>query len=72
VVEDEDTIEVIGPAENFKIISDLLRGSGVKLQEAGLRMIPNQEMELDIEQTLQVLRTVENIEELDDVQNVLP
>jgi len=70
VVEDEDTIEVIGPAENFKIISDLLRGSGVKLQEAGLRMIPNQEMELDIEQTLQVLRTVENIEELDDVQNV--
>jgi activator of 2-hydroxyglutaryl-CoA dehydratase len=33
-------------------------------------MIPNQEMELSVEDTLQVLRTIENLEEMDDVQNV--
>jgi transcriptional/translational regulatory protein YebC/TACO1 len=38
--------------------------------EAGLRMIPNQEMELGVDDTLQVIRAIESIEELDDVQNV--
>jgi transcriptional/translational regulatory protein YebC/TACO1 len=38
--------------------------------EAGLSMLPNTEMELGVEDTLQVLRTIEGLEELDDVQNV--
>jgi transcriptional/translational regulatory protein YebC/TACO1 len=33
-------------------------------------MIPTNEIELPVDQTLQVLRVVETIEELDDVQNV--
>jgi len=33
-------------------------------------MIPNQEMELGVDDTLQVIRAIESIEELDDVQNV--
>ena len=33
-------------------------------------MLPNQEIELEVDQTLQVLRTIEALEELDDVQNV--
>ena len=33
-------------------------------------MLPNQEMELDVAPTLQVMRTIEALEELDDVQNV--
>lgn len=39
-------------------------------EEAGLQMLPNQEMELGVEDTLQVLRALDNLEELDDVQNV--
>ncbi len=33
-------------------------------------MLPKQEMELDTDDTLQVLRALETIEDLDDVQNV--
>jgi transcriptional/translational regulatory protein YebC/TACO1 len=33
-------------------------------------MLPKQEMELSAENTIQVLRALETIEDLDDVQNV--
>jgi YebC/PmpR family DNA-binding regulatory protein len=65
-----ETIEIIAPSENFKILSDRLRAAGIQAEEAELRMLPNQEMELGIEDTLQVMRTIENLEDLDDVQNV--
>jgi transcriptional/translational regulatory protein YebC/TACO1 len=42
----------------------------VQPEEAGLRMLPKQEMELDADDTIQVLRALEGIEDLDDVQNV--
>jgi len=35
-----------------------------------LRMAPNQEMDLSVENTLQVIKTLDALEELDDVQNV--
>lgn len=63
-------IEIIGPVETFKTISDALRGGKYKLEEAELRMLPTNEMDLGVEETLQVLRSVEGLEELDDVQNV--
>lgn len=70
VVEDHGTIEITAPVESFKIIADALHKSNVQPEEAGLRMLPKQEMELDTEDTLQVLRALETIEDLDDVQNV--
>lgn len=70
VTEDEETIEIFAPVENFKILGDALRKSKIDIEEAELRMIPNMEMDLPVDQTLQVLRTIETIEELDDVQNV--
>ena len=39
-------------------------------EEAGLRMSPKQEVELSAENTVQVLKALESIEDLDDVQNV--
>ena len=33
-------------------------------------MIPKQEMELDLNETLQVMKVIESLEEMDDVQNV--
>jgi YebC/PmpR family DNA-binding regulatory protein len=67
---DGDSIEVISPSENFKILSDRLRSAKIQPEEAELRMLPNQDLELNVEETLQVLRTIENLEDLDDVQNV--
>jgi YebC/PmpR family DNA-binding regulatory protein len=67
--EDEE-IEIVAPVEAFKTISDRLREANIHPDEAGLRMMPNQEIELSVEGTLQVMRTIENLEDLDDVQNV--
>jgi transcriptional/translational regulatory protein YebC/TACO1 len=70
VSQDEDTIEIFAPVETFKVLSDSLRKNKIHPEEAELRMLPNQEMELEVEQTLQVMRCIEALEELDDVQNV--
>jgi YebC/PmpR family DNA-binding regulatory protein len=70
VVDDNGTIEITGPVDTFKDIADRLHAAGVKPEEAGLRMIPKQEMELGVEDSVQVLKALETIEELDDVQNV--
>ena len=67
---DGETIEIIAPVEAFKILLDAMRKAGILPEEAELRFLPNQEMELDVDATLQVMRTVETLEELDDVQSV--
>jgi len=70
VQEDEDNIEIIGPVEAFKTIGDALSAANVHPEEGGLRLIAKQELELEVDQTLQVLRVAESLEDLDDVQNV--
>jgi YebC/PmpR family DNA-binding regulatory protein len=70
VLEDHDMVEIIAPVESFKIIADALHKANVQPEEAGLRMTPKQEMELNAEDTMQVLKALESIEDLDDVQNV--
>ncbi len=70
VTQDEDVIEIKAPVEAFKKLSDALLAARIHPEEAGLRMIPNQEIELGVDQTIQVMRTIETLEELDDIQNV--
>lgn len=70
VIEDNGTVEIIAPVDLFKNVADRLHAAGVKPDEAGLRMIPKQEIELPVDQTVQVMKALEGIEELDDVQNV--
>jgi YebC/PmpR family DNA-binding regulatory protein len=70
VTEEENEIDVVAPVEAFKTLVDRFRAANVAPAEAGLRMIPTQEMELSVEDTLQVMRAIEGLEELDDVQNV--
>lgn len=70
VNQDDETIEILAPIEAFKTLSDQMRAAGVQPEEAEVRMMPNQELELSVENTLQVLRAIETIDELDDVQNV--
>jgi YebC/PmpR family DNA-binding regulatory protein len=70
VSQDGDTIEIIAPVENFKAMSDRLRDANIQIEEAEIRYFANQEMELSVEDTMQVLRATDALEELDDVQNV--
>jgi YebC/PmpR family DNA-binding regulatory protein len=70
VIFDEHTIEIIGPVESFKAISDSLTDAEITPEEAGLKLIPKNEIELEPDATVQVMRTIELLEELDDVQEV--
>jgi YebC/PmpR family DNA-binding regulatory protein len=67
---DDETIEIFGPVDSFKEISVSLNKAGIHPDEASLRMIPSNEIELDPDATMQVMRTIESLEELDDVQGV--
>lgn len=67
---EDDEVEIVGAIETFKSISTSLAAAKITPEEAGLRMVPTNEVDLEDEHTFQVLRLVEAIEELDDVQNV--
>jgi len=70
ITQDDEVIEIIAPVEAFKILSDALHAANITPQDAGLRMTPNQEIALDPQDTVQVLKAIEQVEDLDDVQNV--
>ncbi len=71
ITQDEDGyIEIFAPVDAFKTISDQLKGANIEIDEAELRMVPKQEIALETEQTLKVMRLIEEIEDLDDVQSV--
>ncbi len=70
VIDSGDEIEIIGPVEAYKKIGDALRAKDVSPDEAELRLIAKQELELTVEATLSVMKIVDAIEELDDVVGV--
>jgi transcriptional/translational regulatory protein YebC/TACO1 len=70
VLDAGESVEIIGPVDAFKTISDALHQAGVTPEDSGLRLIAKQELELDTESTLSVLKLIEQLEELDDVQDV--
>jgi len=67
---DDNWVEIVGPVEAFKDISDALKALKVIPEEAELRLSPINETELDDSDTLQVMRMIEALEDLDDVQSV--
>ena len=70
VIIGEDDIEIIAPVEAYKAISDALDSMGIKAADASLRMIPSSVVNLTAGESLQVMRMIEHIEDLDDIQNV--
>ena len=70
ITSDEELIEIFAPLESFKAISDKLKNAGIEVEEADLQYIPNQELTLDTEKTLKIMRVIEELEGLDDVQAV--
>ncbi|MEW5831020.1 MAG: YebC/PmpR family DNA-binding transcriptional regulator [Chloroflexota bacterium] len=70
VNEDDGYIEITGPVESFKDIADRLHQAKVSPEDAELRLVAKQEMDLGVEETLQVMKVIEALEDFDDVQNV--
>lgn len=70
LIQDEGVFEVYGDSHNFKTLSDALHAAGIEFETAELRMVPKQALELSVDDTVKVMKTIEQIEDLDDVQNV--
>lgn len=70
VIFEDGWVEIIGPVEAFKAISDSLKSLNIIPEEAELRMSPVNETELEDSNTVQILKMIEALEDLDDVQNV--
>ncbi len=62
--------EIFTEVDDFGAVRKALEDAGVKLEEANLVYEPNNPIELEQSQTLQVMNFIEKIEDLDDVQNV--
>lgn len=61
--------EIIAPVEQYKIISDRLHAIKVFPEEAGIRMLATNEIEVEPDKAVQVMKTIDALEELDDVVN---
>ena len=70
VIEESEYFEIIGPVDAFKTIHDQLKEASIQPENSGLRMDPNQEVELSLDDTLQVMKVIDVLDELDDVQEV--
>jgi len=65
-----DVIEITAGVEVFKSISERLRFAKIAPDEATLRMEPQQQIPLGVDDTVSVMKVIEALEELDDVQTV--
>lgn len=70
VAQDDGSIEVVTSPEKFGTVKDALRKSGLEPISSEVAMIASTESELDLETAEVLLRLVDHLEDLDDVQNV--
>lgn len=70
VTNDDGSIEVHTPFEQFGRVKDALEQAGLAPESAEVTMLATTEVELSLEEAEQLLRLVDQLEELDDVQNV--
>jgi YebC/PmpR family DNA-binding regulatory protein len=67
---DDGSVEILTTPEDFLMVKDALAKAGVEAENAEIAMIPQNYSELDVDTAEKVMRLVDNLEDLDDVQNV--
>lgn len=70
VAEDENVYEIYTGVKEFSTVREELEKAGVEIAEAKIDMIADNDCELDKKQQDTVLRMIDKLEELDDVQNI--
>jgi YebC/PmpR family DNA-binding regulatory protein len=70
VIFDDGNVEILAPVDAFREISERLKAAKIHPEEAELRYSPNNEISLGVDESLSVLKAIESLEELDDVQSV--
>lgn len=71
VVSNEDeSIDVVTTPEEFATVKEALEAAGLEPVNAEVAMVPSTNVELDEETGAKVMKLIDMLEELDDVQNV--
>jgi YebC/PmpR family DNA-binding regulatory protein len=70
VESDEGTFTVLTEVADFHAVQDALRTAGIEFEEAELAMIPKTEVRVEGPDAEQLVKLLELLEELDDVQQV--
>ncbi|MEP7285819.1 MAG: YebC/PmpR family DNA-binding transcriptional regulator [Chloroflexota bacterium] len=70
VVPNDETIEIYTPREAFTSVESKLLESKYKVSDSYLTWVPKNEMDLEVNQSVQIMGLLEKLEELDDVQSV--
>ena len=70
VINEDGSIEVRTALETFGPTQDALKAAGLVPEQADMTMIASTEVELDLDGAEKMLKLVEHLEDLDDVQNV--
>ncbi len=66
----DGTVEVYTEPTSIDVVRQALEGQGVKVASAETAMIPKTTLELDAKDAVTVLKLMERLEDLDDVQRV--
>jgi len=67
---DDESIDVVTTPEDFEAVKEALEAAGFEPVNAEVAMIPATTVELDAESGESVMKLIDMLEELDDVQNV--
>jgi transcriptional/translational regulatory protein YebC/TACO1 len=70
VESDEDGFTVLTEVADFHAVQDALRAAGIEWEDAELAMIPKTEIRVEGADAEQLLKLLDLLEELDDVQKV--
>jgi YebC/PmpR family DNA-binding regulatory protein len=70
VESDEGTYTVLTEVADFNAVQDGLRAKGIEWESAELAMVPKTEVRVEGDDAAQLLKLLDLIEELDDVQKV--
>lgn len=70
VVDEEGTIVVYTPRDQFGAVEQALKDGGYGIAESELRWVAKNETEVGVEKAMQNMRLMNDLEELDDVQSV--
>ncbi len=70
VVDEEGTLNIYTTREKMNEVADALLKAGYQVTENQLTWIPKNEVELGPEESVNVMKLIERLEELDDIQSV--
>lgn len=70
IVNDDSSVDVVTPAEDFHTVTDALVKAGYEPSEADVHMESDIKVALDFEDAQKVMELIDMLEDLDDVQRV--